>query len=287
MPFRAVLMMLTLLASLLSVAGAAARAADGHFTTSDGVRLHYIEAGRGRTVVMVPGWTMPAWIFNAQITDLSRYWHVVALDPRSQGDSEIAASGHEPYRRGRDIAELLDHLGAANALLLGWSLGVLDVLSYVHQYGDSRLAGLVLVDNSIGEEPAPAPVRQPRIRRGRPIARDVAMRSFVRGMFVVPPPPGYVDRLTQAALRTPPDVAAELLAYPVPRSFWKDAVYSTAKPVLYIVRPGLSAQAANLAANHPNARTVVLRHIGHAMFVDDPPGFDAIVTNFVRQRVWP
>ena len=264
----------------------AAQAADGHFTTSDGVRLHYLEAGRGRTIIMVPGWTMPAWIFSAQIAELSRSWHVVALDPRSQGDSEIAPSGHEPFRRGRDIAELLDHLEARDALLLGWSLGVLDALSYVHQFGDGRLAGLVLVDNSVGEEPAPKAIPRPKQRRGKPVPREISMRRFVQGMFAVAPPRAYIDRLTEAALRTPPAAAAALLAYPVPRSFWRDAVHSTDKPVLYVVTPRWSAQAASLEAHRANAQSTVMRHVGHAMFVDDPARFDAVLTQFIRSRVW-
>ena len=50
-------------------------------------------------------------------------------------------------------------LGPRPVLLVGWSLGVLDALAYVHTHGDAALAGLVLVDNSVGEEPAPVPRR--------------------------------------------------------------------------------------------------------------------------------
>ena len=88
---------------LLCLAGLPARAADRWLTTSDGVRLHYIEQGPGvfqpgfldaggRTIVLIPGWTMPAWIFQAQIADFARSWHVVALDPRGQGESDVAPS---------------------------------------------------------------------------------------------------------------------------------------------------------------------------------------------------
>lgn len=35
-----------------------------HFTTSDGVELHYLEGGSGPPLVFVPGWTMPAWIWE-------------------------------------------------------------------------------------------------------------------------------------------------------------------------------------------------------------------------------
>ncbi len=264
-----------------------ARAADRWFTTSDGVRLHYIERGEGRTIVMVPGWTMPAWIFQVQVADLSREYHVVALDPRGQGDSAIPDSGYEPYRRGQDIAELIARVATRPVLLLGWSLGVLDSLAYVHEYGDRMLAGLILVDNSVGENPAPAPPRhKPPRRLQHPASRAAALRAFVASMFLRRPSDYYIDRLTEAALRIPPADAAALLAYPLPRSFWREAIYATGRPVLYMVRPGLSGQAGNLAAHRPNTESLILRGVGHAMFVDDPTRFDAAVISFIRRRVW-
>ncbi|HET9019028.1 MAG TPA: alpha/beta hydrolase, partial [Acetobacteraceae bacterium] len=140
-----VLAAIAVIAALLCLPSRPAAASDRIFVTSDGVRLHYIEAGRGHTIVLVPGWTMPAWIWNAQIADLSRQYHVIAFDPRGQGDSETARGGYEPQRRGQDIAELIRTLGPDPVLLVGWSLGVLDALAYLHADGDGRLAGLVLV----------------------------------------------------------------------------------------------------------------------------------------------
>jgi microsomal epoxide hydrolase len=267
-----------------------------HFTTSDGVRLHYLEAGpqrkdaappgAGRTLVFVPGWTMPAWIFERQMASLSRGMRVVALDPRSQGQSEIAPSGHDHVRRGRDIAELLARLGPQPVVLVGWSLGVLDALAFVRLHGDRQVAGLVLIDNSVGEEPAPvAPPAGPP--RPQP-PREVAMRSFVRGMFATPQPEAWLERLAQAALRTPDPVARQLLAYPVPRTWWREALYSTTRPVLYMVRPKWTGQAQNVRAKHPSAEVVLLDNsVGHALFVDDPAGFEARLTDFLRRRVWP
>ena len=271
---------------MLSLATPPARAADRYFTTTDGVHLHYIEAGRGHTIVMVPGWTMPAWIWGAQVADFSRRFHVIAFDPRSQGGSDLAWSGNEPYRRGQDIAELIAQLPGEPVLLVGWSLGVLDSLSYLHQYGDARLAGLVLVDNSVGEDPPPAPERYPRGPRRPKPPRSDSVRAFVRGMFVRPPPSAYLDRLAEASLRTPEAVAAQLLAYPLPRSFWREAVYSTSRPILYVVRPRLGGQAANLVAHDPAAESAVLAGVGHAMFADDPVRFDTLMGDFIRRRLW-
>jgi microsomal epoxide hydrolase len=278
-----------LLAVLGCVLAGGAMAGDRYFFSSDGVRLHYFEAGRGHTLVLVPGWTMPAWIWDEQIRHFSPAYHVVAFDPRAQGASAVAPSGYEPFRRGRDIAELIATLGGDPVLLVGWSLGVLDALAYVHEYGDGRLAGLVLVDNSVGEDPPPAAApTAPRERHWhRPATRALAMRAFVAGMFEHPQPRTFLDRLTASSLRTPPEAAAELLAYPVPRSFWKEAVYAVHRPVLYVVTPRLAGQAANLAAHHPEAESVVERGVGHALFVDDPARFDALLDAFLRRRVWP
>jgi microsomal epoxide hydrolase len=153
----------------------------------------------------------------------------------------------------------------------------------VHANGESRLAGLVLIDNSIGEDPPP--VAAPPGKGPKP-SREAAMAAFVRGMFATKQPEPYLDRLTRAALRTPESAAKALLAYPVPRTWWKEAVYSVTRPILYLVRPKFAGQAANLAARHPTAETLVFNGIGHAMFVDDPARFDAALDDFARRRVW-
>ncbi len=276
-----------LMASLLLPG--AARAADRYFTTSDGVRLHYIEAGPNfaPTLVFVPGWTMPAWIFGRQIAFFSRDYHVVALDPRGQGDSDAPPGGYEPFRRGADIGDLIAALGGRRVLLVGWSLGVLDSLAYAHEAGDGKLLGLVLIDNSVGEDPAPsagprvASPRQPRA------SREAAMARFVRGMFHRPQDEGFLEQLTDTALRTPPDAAAALLSYPVPRSFWREGVYTVRKPILYIVTPRLTGQAENLQNRHPGVQADVYADAGHALFIDDSDRFNAEMLNFIRTEVRP
>jgi microsomal epoxide hydrolase len=269
-------------------AAAQGSAQSRYFLTSDGIRLHYLEAGPrvGHTIVFVPGWTMPAWIWEPQIRAFAQRYHVIAFDPRGQGESEAPASGYEPGRRSQDIAELIGNLTPAPVLLVGWSLGVLDTLAYVRAHGDEMVAGLVLVDNSVGEEPPPPP-RAPR-RPGPVLPHAIAMHRFVLGMFHRRPSEGYVDRLTEATLRTPEQASRALLAYPWPRTYWRDALYSTGKPVLYVVRPGwLSEQAANLAHNRPGTQIAVFGDAGHALFVDDAARFNALLTGFMARSVWP
>jgi non-heme chloroperoxidase len=256
------------------------------FVTSDGVRLHYLDAGppAAHTIVFVPGWAMPAWIFAAQIEAFSHSYHVIAFDPRGQGESQIAEAGYEPIRRGQDIAELIALLGPTPVVVVGWSLGVLDTLAYVHTHGDARLAGLVLVDNSVGEEPAPPP-RQPH--HGPAVPHAVFVENFVRSMFHTPQSRDYLEQLTESVMRLPVPDAVKLLNYPVPRTYWREAIYSTSKPVLYVVRPWLAGQAENLARHHADAQTAIFTDAGHALFVDDAQRFNALMDDFLRRQVWP
>ncbi len=261
---------------------------DHFFLSSDGVRLHYLEAGPpgAHTLVFVPGWTMPAWIFMPQILAFSRHYRVIAFDPRGQGDSATPVEGYEPVRRGRDVAELIARL-SGRVVVVGWSLGVLDTLASIHVAGDQRLAGLVLVDNSVGEEPPPAPFRPGPPRRGPPPTHFQSMKAFVRGMFHRPQPPSYLERLTEATLHTPPDASRLLLAYPVPRSYWREAVYATRVPVLYVIRPRWVAQGETLVRNRPNTEMEVFTDAGHALFVDDAARFNSVTEAFLRRHVWP
>lgn len=281
---------LALILLILAIPAARAQALrDRFFIASDGERLHYIEAGPAdphtQTLVFVPGWLMPAWIWREQMAAFAPRYRVIAFDPRSQGESAIAASGHEPGRRGQDIAELLARLGPDPVVLAGWSLGVLDVLAYLTDHGERQVAGLVLIDNSVGEAPPPQRPSHPRATPKR--SREVAMAAFVRGMFRRPQPPAFLDALTASALRTPPRIAAALLAYPVPRSYWRTAIYATDRPILYVVRPRLAGQAANLAAHHADVQSVVFADAGHALFIDDAARFDALMQGFIDRRVWP
>jgi non-heme chloroperoxidase len=261
-----------------------ARAATSRFfRTSDGVRLHYLAAGAGRTIAIIPGWCMPAWIFGPQIEALSRDYRVAVLDPRGQGRSDIPRSGYEPARRGRDVTEFVAELGEPRLVLAGWSLGVLDALSSLNAAGDARLAGLLLIDNSIGEGEPPPP-RSGNFFRNLRTRRAETVRGFCAAMFRTPREPAYLDALARDAQRMGVEDSIRLLSYPRPREFWRETLYGTRRPILYAVRPNFRTQAALLAQRHPSAEVDIYESAGHALFVDEAARFNAATDRFLRQR---
>lgn len=250
------------------------------FTSSDHVRLHYLEAGRGATLVFVPGWTMPARIWMPQIRYFAQRFRVVALDPRSQGESQVATSGYDSERRARDIKELLDALHLDRVVLVGWSLGVLESLTYVHLFGTDRLQALVLVDNSVGEEPPPAfdPTFLERLQRDR----QATTEQFVRGMYHNAQSEEYYQRIIEQALKTPTDAAVKLLHSPYPRQMWREILHSVDKPTLYMVTARFKEQALNLKRSRPEVQVAIFEDAGHALFVDEPERFNAVLKTFIE-----
>ena len=112
------MMALTMIAS----GGAVVAAESRTFITSDGARLHYLEAGppSARTVVLVPGWTMPAWIWERQIEALQDRFHVLALDPQAWPAVDIVTS--HAGARGATL-EALVAAGARGIVLAGTGNG--------------------------------------------------------------------------------------------------------------------------------------------------------------------
>ncbi len=261
----------------------AATAGERWFRTSDGVRLRYLEAGSGRVVVFVPGWCMPGRIFAPQVEVLSRRWRVVVLDPRGQGGSEVPRDGYEPTRRGQDVRDLLAHLGGGRVVLAGWSLGVLDVLSYADLAGDGRIAGLALIDNSVGEG-TPPPPRPSRFFQNLRQRREATVRGFVAGMYRTPQEASYLDGIAREAQRMPVEASIRLLSYPRPREFWRDSLYAVRRPVYYAVTPRLRGQAEAVAQRHPAPVVEVYEGAGHALFVDEAARFNASMEEFLSRR---
>jgi pimeloyl-ACP methyl ester carboxylesterase len=110
-----------------SAVGFAADAEPSHefFTTSDGIKIHYMRLGeQGSPVVLVHGYTGSAegnWFRNGVAEALAKDHRVIAIDCRNHGRSD------KPQPRGpgkwEDVIELMDHLKIEKAHIHGYSMG--------------------------------------------------------------------------------------------------------------------------------------------------------------------
>jgi pimeloyl-ACP methyl ester carboxylesterase len=115
---------LTTLAAVLLLA-ATAHAQDLNFDSA-GVRIRYVDRGKGEPVVLLHGngGSLQGWIDSGIAANLERDYRVIALDARGHGRSgkphEAAAYGQQ---MGLDVVRLLDHLGIGRAHVVGYSMG--------------------------------------------------------------------------------------------------------------------------------------------------------------------
>jgi len=221
---------------------------------------------------------MPAYLWQRQLEELGRRYHTLALDPRGQGESQVPTFGYSAERRATDVNELLQPL--TNVLLIGWSLGAIESLQYVYMFGCQRLAGLVLVDCSVGEEPVPpsGDTFKQRLRD----ERDPMLEEFVRAIFRQPRSEAEICLLLDRVKRMALDDSLALLSFPFERNHWRRIVHTFNKPLLYVVTPQFAQQAFNLQINRPETQIQVFEAAGHALFADEPERFNTLIKGFAE-----
>ena len=256
----------------------------GFFKTSDGVRIHYLEAGSGRPIVFIPGWTMPAWIWQKQIDEFSKNYHVIAVDPRSQGESDKPPYGHLPETRARDYKELVDQLGLKHPVLVGWSMACGELVKYAEQFGTDNTAGLVLVDGLLTDHPSPEMfVALSGWMNQLQLDRQKQADGFVRTMYKKPQSDDYLNRVIDASAQVPADTAVILIYNMIAVKDFSPGLARMNRPVLFTYQPETQETADFLKSKlGDKLRLERFEGDGHALFVDDPEKFNHVLEEFLQ-----
>jgi len=85
-----------------------------HVVKINGARFHYVTAGSGEPVLLIPGWP-ESWIAWRKVVPLlvRAGRRVVVLDPRGIGESEKPAGGYDLDTAARDLHEFLEAIKLA------------------------------------------------------------------------------------------------------------------------------------------------------------------------------
>lgn len=263
--------------------------------TAGELDLRILRAGAGRTLLLLPGWTCSADFFVHQLTGLADRFDVIAVDPRGHGGSDKPLTGNTFAQRGDDLAALIDALDLDDIVLLGWSFGMFDALSYVRRHGTSKLAKVVLVDET---PKVPADPADPGEWGEAPLTHD-GIVAFLRAMIdtrvdfwtgyavymlglpedTTPEHPD-VARVVELGLQTPEHVAITTAADGLTSDYSAEArTLAASLPTLFVAREDWADDARRwVGANMPGATFETMPvHMG---FATDPAGFNASVARF-------
>lgn len=274
--------MLTLVARPLVAQENRVEIRSGFVTTSDGIQLHYLEAGTGPAILFVPGWTGAAEFWEPQLRHFAQTRRVVALDPRSQGDSTKAADGNYTERRAQDIKDVIDRLALSPTVLVGWSRAVREVLSLIDQFGTTQLRAVVLVDGALPDEPSAESIKRTAAEmKAMQLNRRQYTDQQARTMFKKPHSEEFYRRIVDANLKTPTNTAA-ILSLEMLQFDYRAALRKLDRPVMFVARPERLNQANIVRAEVPTTRIEVFPDSGHAVFLDEPERFNTVLEDFLR-----
>jgi N-formylmaleamate deformylase len=252
---------------------------------ANGYRLHFLEHGEDGSppLVILPGITSPAitWAFVAR--RLAPEHHVLTMDLRGRGQSDVGED-FSSAALAADVVASLPLLGLERPAILGHSAGARVAVTLAAMRPDAR-GPLIVADPPLsgpGREPYPTPLEP--FLESIALARGGATADDMRPFF-----PTWTDE--QLALRAEwlgtcdPDAVAA-----VHRSFHEEDFFDhwpkVAAPVLFVwagAAPVVGAAgAADAAAANPSAEVVELSGVGHMLPWDDLEGFLGIVRDFLR-----
>lgn len=120
-----------------------------HFTAQDGTRLAFRDDGQGLALLCLPGLTRSMGDFDYLVPHLPPL-RLIRMDYRGRGESQwTGPATYTVAQEAKDALALLDHLGVAQAAILGTSRGGL-IGMLLGATARDRLLGLVL--NDVGPE---------------------------------------------------------------------------------------------------------------------------------------
>jgi pimeloyl-ACP methyl ester carboxylesterase len=131
--------------SCAASAQATSAAIASRFADVEGIKLHYLTAGHGPTVILLHGYTQTSLMWRPLIPKLADKFTVIAPDLPGIGDSDIPRAGLDMKTAAVRIHALAKSLGVTKARVVGHDIGLMVAYAYAAQFPD-EVEKLVVMD---------------------------------------------------------------------------------------------------------------------------------------------
>jgi pimeloyl-ACP methyl ester carboxylesterase len=255
-----------------------------YFTTPDGVRLNYAEAGKGTPpLIFIHGWASNLRAWDPQVSEFGAGHRVLRMDLRGHGRSAAPARGYTIPRMAEDVAALATARRVRNAVVVGHSMGGMVALELARKHPEIA-AALVQIDAPMGLGGVPkaalAEHRLMQLLRGEGWPSPAL--QFYAGFFQDARDTDLAARIITEAGETPRAAALAsfegLLTYkPQP------AAKRIKQPALYIAAAKANARWDQLRTMIPHIQFARVVGAGHFLQLEAPDQCNAMLREFIAR----
>jgi len=118
---------------------------EDRFANVNGVRLHYLTAGKGDPVILLHGYAENSHMWRPLMVELAKSHTVIAPDLRGFGQSSKPMTGYDKKTMAQDIQALALSLGYHRETVVGHDIGLMVAYAYAAQY-PTEVDRIVLMD---------------------------------------------------------------------------------------------------------------------------------------------
>jgi pimeloyl-ACP methyl ester carboxylesterase len=250
--------------------------------SADGVPLAFEVRGVGEpTLVFVHGWSCDRGYWKHQLDDFGKRQQVVALDLAGHGQSGVGRDTWTMPSFAQDVVAVADALRLDRMILIGHSMGG-DVIVEAARRLPARVEGLVWVD--VYRTLAALRSREAMERFVAPFRADFVPTTldFVRGMFVPSSDPDLVEWVAADMAAAPPDIALDSLEHA--RTVLPDVIDGLRDIHLPVVAINADNEPTDVEGlRRHGVRAVLMHGVGHFPFLEDPPAFNRLLEETIRE----
>jgi pimeloyl-ACP methyl ester carboxylesterase len=107
---------------------------ESKFAEVNGLKMHYLVAGKGSPVILLHGYAQNSHMWRPAMAQLGKTHLVIAPDLRGFGDTTKAESGYDKKTMAQDVHALVQKLGIGKAGVAGHDIGLMVAYAYAAQY---------------------------------------------------------------------------------------------------------------------------------------------------------
>jgi len=253
-----------------------------------GTTIDYETRGRGPALLLLHAFPLGQAMWDPQMETLARRFQVVRFDARGFGGTPPGEGLLTMERIADDAVALLDHLGLAQAVVCGLSMGGYAAFALLRRHAE-RVRGLVLCDTKAGADTDEARagralLAEKVLKEGAAAAADATVPKLL-GATSHSRRPEVVQRVRAIIAANPPRGIASALHGLAARADSRPLLREIRVPTLVLcgqedaLTPPLESRA--LQEGIAGSTLTLLDGAGHLTNLEDPPAFNAALERFL------